>query len=735
MERHHEELPMKNESRPRMGFISAAKMLLMVILLVLLAVFVYKHRQEFQFILSINTGYILPSLLLIGAGQVLTAYHFNLVITCVSHPISFFSAFKYFTLGGFINVFVPHGGGVYRAVMFKKDGNIRYRDGISILVSFGWLNSLVSLGLGIVIVALYKPAMQFQGVPVLLFFILLLLVQVLSIRALDLWVQRFHSLRREGLRSIRQMGGDIVERITTVMKNAPLLLKSIILIGLNVGLTIWALYLLFASIGVPADITFLTIYAVTIRLSSVIELTPGNLGVREFVFGLLSSGMGQGAAQGIAISMMWRLITVFAKGVLSLAAVAIDKSHSTSEPPAPEGEKKGIFLLGPAAPFRGGIALYNTLLFNHLQERRGVLFYTFKKQYFQWVFPGKDDHDNSSDKIELKDNGRPGRDNGTRVKRVLHPLNLASWIRAGKEARPYPLILLPWWVIFWAPYYLLFIFFARRRDNKIIFLCHNVEEHERGFAGGVKRFIARRVLKKGDGFIVHSRGEERQLSRLFKKKKALAVVSPLPLVEVFNKNRYNPATSREKLGIPAQRRVILFFGFIRDYKGLDYLLKALPLVKTYDPGILLLIVGEVWGKRRHYEHYMRMIKELGIEENTLFINRYVYNEEVEMYFKAGDFVVLPYTDGSGSGILQVAYGLDRPVVTTDIGAFADVVLEGKTGFMVPPADEKSLAEAIIKMYRDGCIPRMEEEVRQYKKQFEWSYMVERVLGFEEPVKE
>jgi glycosyltransferase involved in cell wall biosynthesis len=275
------------------------------------------------------------------------------------------------------------------------------------------------------------------------------------------------------------------------------------------------------------------------------------------------------------------------------------------------------------------------------------------------------------------------------------------------------------------------MFFARRRDNKIIFLCHNVEEHERGFAGGVKRFIARRVLKKGDGFIVHSRGEERQLSRLLMKKAALAVVSPLPLVEVFNKNRYTTATSREKLGIPVQRKVILFFGFIREYKGLAYLLKALPLVKAYDPGILLLIVGEVWGKQHHYERYVRMIKDLGIEENTLFINRYVYNEEVEMYFKAGDFVVLPYTDGSGSGILQVAYGLDRPVVTTDIGAFADVVLEGKTGFMVPPADEKSLAETIIKMYRDGCIPRMEEEVRQYKKQFEWSYMVERVLDFEE----
>ena len=545
-------------------------------------------------------------------------------------------------------------------------------------------------------------------------------------------------MQREKFRRILQMGKDIIERIATVMKNAPILFKSIILISINVGLTIGALYLLFASIGVPGDLSFLIIYTVAIRLSSVIELTPGNLGVREFVFGLLSSGMGQDAAHGIAISMMWRLITIFAKGVLSLAAVAIDKSHAThsTELPKPGRKNEGIFLLGPATPFRGGISLYNTLLFNHLQEQREVLFYTFKKQYFQWLFPGKDDRDNSSDKIELTFNGRPDCNNGnngnndSQVKRELHPLNLTSWIKAGKEAKQYPLILLPWWVIFWAPYYLLFIFFAKRKDNKIIFLCHNVEEHEHGLAGGVKRFIARLVLKKGSGFIVHSRGEKRQLTQLLKKKAALSVVSPLPLVEIFDKNRYTPTSSREKLGIPAQRKVILFFGFIREYKGLNYLLKALPLVKTYDPDILLLIVGEVWGKQLHYQRYMHMINELGIEKNTSFINRYVYNEEVEMYFKAGDFVVLPYTDGSGSGILQVAYGLNRPVVTTNISAFEDVVLEGKTGFMVPPADEKKLAETIIKMYKDKCIPRMEDEVRKYKKQFEWSSMVDRILDFE-----
>jgi glycosyltransferase involved in cell wall biosynthesis len=391
---------------------------------------------------------------------------------------------------------------------------------------------------------------------------------------------------------------------------------------------------------------------------------------------------------------------------------------------------QSIFLLGPSSPFRGGIAHYNTLLFNQLCKDHEVLFYTFKKQYFQWLFPGKGDKDNSIDKIE-PDTIRVDKNNGSRVRRELHPLQLAGWIRAGKEARKYPLIILPWWVVFWVPYYLLFLTFARngRIHNRIIFLCHNVDEHENGLAGRLKRFLTRCVLLKGDGFILHSHEQERQLSRLLKKKNLPAVVSPHPLYQVFNKNRYTSVSAREKLGIPAQQRVILFFGFIREYKGLESLLKALPLVKTYDQDILLLIVGEVWKGERHYLRYTRLIKELGLEENTRFINRYVPNEEVEMYFKASDFVVLPYRDGSGSGILQIAYGMDRPVVATNISAFAEVVENEKTGLLVPPADETLLAETIVKMYKSGGIPHMEAEIRNYKKRFAWSLMAERIMQF------
>jgi|GEM_PF-92169 len=724
-------------------WISKIKKIFFLLILSLLVIYVVKNHEEFRFIFSLQAVYLLPVLVILSGGLVLTGYHFYLVLTFISRPISFFTAFKYFILGGFINKFVPHGGGLFRLVMLKKDVDISYRDSLSTLISYGWLNALISVASGTLIIGFYDPLSRFRGVPVLGIFVVVLLVQLLLIPLLLLMVKKFPPVKREtssvaqvklpDIRSLGQVWGDILQRITVVMKNGPILLKSTVIILLNLGGTIGVIYLLFCSIDKPIGLTSAAILAVTMRLSSIVELTPGNLGIREFLLGFLAEGLGQGMAPGMTISMIWRLIGIFNKGVLSLIVLLGDnarRSHPAQE--SSPGKTPGIFLLGPSSPFRGGISHYNTLLYNHLCQDHGVMFYTFRKQYFQWLFPGQGDKDDSTEKIEL-DSGL-GNNNGTRVKRELHPLDLLSWIRAGKEARKYPLILLPWWVVFWVPYYLLFLAFAKNGDNgsKVIFLCHNVEEHERGdggLTGWLKQFLTRSVLQKGDGFILHSRRQERQLAWLLKKKTAPTVVSPHPLYHVFNKNRYTSSSAREVLGIPPGQKVILFFGFIRKYKGLETLLKAMPIVKAYDRGILLLIVGEVWRGERYYQDYVRLIKELGIEENTRFINRYVPNEEVELYFKASDFVVLPYTDGSASGILQIAYGMDRPVVATDISVFEDVVEDGKTGLLVPPRDERRLAEAIVKMYTEGYIPRMEEEVRQYKKRFEWSVMVKRITQF------
>jgi glycosyltransferase involved in cell wall biosynthesis len=357
------------------------------------------------------------------------------------------------------------------------------------------------------------------------------------------------------------------------------------------------------------------------------------------------------------------------------------------------------------------------------------MFYTFKKQYFRWLFPGSDDKDHSRNKIApLAGHGQVA-DFKITVKRELHPLNLIPWIRAGINARKYDLILLPWWTIFWAPHYLLFLGIVKSSKSKIIFLCHNVEEHE---GNRLKRMLTKIVLKSGDGFVLHSLEERNKLFKLLEKK-CSSVVSPHPVYNVFDYNRYTRSISRQKLDISHSRKVILFFGFIRRYKGLQYLLRALPIIKEFDPDILLLIVGEIWGRDIYREEILHMIKKLKIENNIRFINQYIPNEDVEIYFKASDFTVLPYTEGTGSGILQVCYGMNKPVVATAIGTFKEVIKNGKTGLTVPPGDENKLAEAIIYMYESDCIKGMESEIMKAQKQYGWDLMVKRIIGLFETI--
>jgi len=386
-----------------------------------------------------------------------------------------------------------------------------------------------------------------------------------------------------------------------------------------------------------------------------------------------------------------------------------------------------IFLVGPSYPFRGGISHYTTLLFNHLAEQCSVIFYTFRKQYVKWLFPGTDDRDHSEYRIMPSDSRTPSEEKAgpkIEVRRRLHPLNPLSWMEAGLEARRCPLILLPWWTIFWSPHYLLFLAFAKSKRSKVIFLCHNVEEHEGGYA---KRLLSKVALKQGNGFILHSHEEERRLRGLLGKE-CYTTVSHHPIYQVFNKNLYSHRSAREELEIDPGQRVILFFGFIRRYKGLPHLIRALPIVKAFDPTILLLIVGEVWGGEGYYRELEALIQELSLEENIRFTNRYVPNEAVEFYFKASDFVVLPYTEGTGSGILQLSYAMDRPVVATAIDTFKGIVEHGRTGLTVPPGNEKALAEAIINMYDPGVLPEMERNIREFRKRFEWHYMVESILS-------
>ena len=186
--------------------------------------------------------------------------------------------------------------------------------------------------------------------------------------------------------------------------------------------------------------------------------------------------------------------------------------------------------------------------------------------------------------------------------------------------------------------------------------------------------------------------------------------------------RYTREAARAMLGIDGD--VLLFFGFVRQYKGLHVLLEAMPDVLA-SRKVTLLVVGEFWKDKREY---LRHIDNLGISSHVVMIDEYVPNEEIGIYFAAADMVVQPYLSVSGSGISQIAYGFDRPVIATDVGSLAEVVEDGVNGRLVEPGDAGSLAGAILESLEPETRQRFMKNASETKKKFSWQKMADIVAG-------
>lgn len=259
--------------------------------------------------------------------------------------------------------------------------------------------------------------------------------------------------------------------------------------------------------------------------------------------------------------------------------------------------------------------------------------------------------------------------------------------------------------------------------SKILFLCHNIVEHE---ANSLKVFFSKRVLSKGDYFIVHSIQEKEKLIRLIGKKPI--VVTFHPTYDAFNLENIPKKRAKEIIGINDEK-VILFFGFVREYKGLKYLLESMPTILE-NMRVRLLIAGEFWSDKNQY---LKLIKSLKIKENVTVIDKYIPNEEIQYYFCASDLVVLPYISVSGSGLVQLAYGYNKPVVATNIGALSEVVIENKTGFLVSPKSSYEIADAVLKFYKNHDENEIIENIRNENYRFSWDILIKKIENFSEGI--
>jgi glycosyltransferase involved in cell wall biosynthesis len=329
-----------------------------------------------------------------------------------------------------------------------------------------------------------------------------------------------------------------------------------------------------------------------------------------------------------------------------------------------------VCLIAPIPPYRGGIAKYCYSLAQELEKRHELLLLSYQRQYPALLFGKKSQIDPEVDRnLILKEFHHD-------LSYDIDSVNPVSWLRTARRIEDFnpDLVIFPWWVAYWAPMYLFLLHSLKKRGIRCLFLCINVFEHE---DHPVKKFLTKFILRRVHDVIVHSEQELREIQII----NSAATVRKhlLPLFE------YDIKTSRRH----DQTLNLLFFGFVRPYKGLDILLKAIGILK--DTNILLKIVGEFWHDKAEY---LSLINDLDIADNVKIIDRYIPDHEMSLYFTEADVVVLPYRKTKTSGIIATAYGFGKPVLATNVGGFHEVVQDGATGKIVVPGSSRDLADGI-----------------------------------------
>ncbi|MBP3253628.1 MAG: glycosyltransferase family 4 protein [Bacteroidales bacterium] len=347
-------------------------------------------------------------------------------------------------------------------------------------------------------------------------------------------------------------------------------------------------------------------------------------------------------------------------------------------------DKKKIIVVAPAHPYRGGQALDEAYLY-HIISDMGYDYFciSYTLLYPSLLFPGKTQYDSSEViNYEHKDN----------IKRILSSINPITWLKTYKEIKNQKpdVVIFLWWMFFFGPClgFVAWMLRKRQKEIKVCFLADNYISHEEHFW---ERIIVKRTFKQAQYFIAPSE----YISKEIKKDFPLAPVctTTLSVYDCYNLHRYDKQSARDFLNIKT-KEVILFFGLIRPYKGLDRLIEAFKEIKRDRKDITLLIAGECYGDIKVYTD---KIKEYGLEDSVMLVNQYIANEDIEPYFIASDLVALPYYSATQSGVVMTAYAFRRPVVVTDVGGIKEEVLQNSTGIVIKDNSADNLIKGITEI--------------------------------------
>lgn len=367
---------------------------------------------------------------------------------------------------------------------------------------------------------------------------------------------------------------------------------------------------------------------------------------------------------------------------------------------------KTIKIIGPAYPYRGGIATTNERL---AQEFLLMGFHvdieTFIVQYPSVLFPGKTQYNEKTAPENLK------------IRRTINSVNPFNWVRVGRRiSREKPdLVVIRYWLPFLAPCLGTIAGLIRKNKHTVIIcLADNVVPHEHRPGD---RLLTNYFMQRIDGLVAMSKSVLNDANSF--RGDLVQGFCPHPIFDNYGE-RLLAEVAKQKLHLDQTSRYLLFFGFIRDYKGLDLLIEAFADERLREFPVKLLVAGEYYSSP---EPYLELIKKNNLEDWIELRTDFIPDDQVNLYFSAADMVVQPYKSATQSGVTQIGYHFNKPMLVTNVGGLSEIIPDGKVGYVVEPESGK-IADALVDFYRNDRVAEFEENMIEEKKRFSWSNMVQ-----------
>jgi len=369
---------------------------------------------------------------------------------------------------------------------------------------------------------------------------------------------------------------------------------------------------------------------------------------------------------------------------------------------------KKVMLVGTAHPFRGGLASYNERLIEEFRYLGyDATIETFTLQYPSFLFPGK---------TQFSDSPKP---EGIEISETVNSINPLNWIKIGKKIKKQKpdYLIFKFWLPFMGPCFGTIAKIAKKnKRTKVISIIDNIIPHEKRIGD---KLLSNYFVKSVDGFVAMSQSVLEDLNTFDSKKPKL--YNPHPLFDNFGE-LISRETALKELNLSSENRYFLFFGFVRDYKGLDLLLDAYADSRFREMNVKLIVAGEYYNNEKQY---VEQINRLKLEDDVILRNDFIPNEEVKNYFRVADIIAQPYKNATQSGVTQIGYHFEKPMLVTNVGGLAELIPHNKVGYVVEP-NSKDIADALVTFFKDNKMKEFEQNVKSEKEKFSWSKMVETI---------